>query len=66
MRFSTTFILPAMALLFFVSGCKNTTTMRCERETALLRAEILDLEDKYYALQSQYRSGGMQGGSGCG
>ena len=30
--------------------------MRCERETALLRAEILDLEDKYYALQAQQRS----------
>jgi len=62
MRFSTTFILPAMALLILATGCRNTTTMRCERETALLRAEILDLEDKYYALQSQYRSG-MQGGS---
>ena len=31
--------------------------MRCERETALLRAEILDLEDKYYALKSHYESG---------
>ena len=33
--------------------------MRCERETALLRAEILDLEDKYYALKSHYESGAI-------
>ena len=29
---------------------------RCRRETALLRAEILDIEDKYAVLQSQYES----------
>ena len=28
----------------------------CRRETALLRAEILDLEDKYYALQAEHES----------
>ena len=29
---------------------------RCRRETALMRAEILDIEDKYAALQSKYES----------
>ena len=37
-----------------VSGCK-TADMRCQRETALLRAEILDIEDKYYSLLAQQR-----------
>ena len=37
-------------------GCRSD--LRCQRETALLRAEILDLEDKYYALKSQSDSGG--------
>ena len=56
MRFSKTLIFASIALLAITSGCRNTTTLRCERETALLRAEILDLEDKYYALQAQQRS----------
>jgi hypothetical protein len=42
-------------LLFSVTlasiGCNSD--LRCRRETALLRAEYLDLEDKYYALLSQ-------------
>ena len=29
---------------------------RCRRETALMRAEILDIEDKYAALKSKYES----------
>ena len=34
-------------------GCK--TDPHATREIALLRSEILDLEDQYYALKSQYR-----------
>lgn len=33
-------------------GCRSKP--RVQRETALLRAEILDLEDKYYLLKSKY------------
>ena len=33
------------------SGCNSD--LKCRRETALLRAEYLDLEDKYYSLLSQ-------------
>ncbi len=54
MRFLTTLLLLSVPLV--LSGCRSNTTLRCERETALLRAEILDLEDKYYALKSQYES----------
>ena len=32
-------------------GCNSD--LRCRRETALLRAEYLDLEDKYYSLLAQ-------------
>ncbi|MEM9942992.1 MAG: hypothetical protein AAF939_15620 [Planctomycetota bacterium] len=37
----------------FALGCN--TDPRARRETALLRAEILDLEDKYYLLKSKYQ-----------
>lgn len=33
------------------TGCNSD--LRCRRETALLRAEYLDLEDKYYQLKSE-------------
>ena len=35
-------------------GCNSD--LRCRRETALLRAEYLDLEDKYYSLLAQSNS----------
>ena len=60
MRFLTTTVLFFVAVL--TCGCRsNTTSLQCERETALLRAEILDLEDKYYALKSQYESSPIAG-----
>ena len=62
MRFLTTSILLGCLLLVTAPGCQNST-LQCRRETALLRAEILDLEDKYYALKSQHESG-MQGSDG--
>ncbi|QEG20560.1 hypothetical protein [Mariniblastus fucicola] len=52
MRFITIIILLG-SILAAAPGCR-TTSVQCERETALLRAEILDLEDKYYALKSQH------------
>jgi len=55
MRFFTISILLGSLLLFSTTGCQKAT-IRCQRETALLRAEILDLEDKYYALKSQHES----------
>jgi hypothetical protein len=50
-------------ILIASSGCQ-TTTVQCQREMALLRAEILDLEDKYYALQAQHRTA-LADGSGA-
>lgn len=41
------------------AGCNSD--LRCRRETALLRAEYLDLEDKYYSLLAD--SGGSVSGS---
>ena len=41
-------------LCLFLVGCR--TDPRCSRQTALLRAEILDLEDKYFLLKSQHDS----------
>lgn len=64
MRFHTTIILLFGALIAGTCGCRSNTTLRCERETALLRAEILDLEDKYYALKSEYQTAVQGGGSG--
>ena len=46
--------LPAILLIgatLIPVGCNSD--LRCRRETALLRAEYLDLEDKYYALLAQ-------------
>ena len=62
MRFFTTSILLGGLLLVIAPGCQ-TASLQCQRETALLRAEILDLEDKYYALQSQQASM-LNGGHG--
>ncbi len=39
-------------LCLMAIGCRSNP--RVNRETALLRAEILDLEDKYYLLKSKY------------
>lgn len=39
-------------LCVFAIGCR-TTDPRCRRETALLRSEILDLEDKYFLLKAE-------------
>lgn len=49
MRFCLLIIFSLMAI-----GCNSDP--RCRRETALLRAEILDLEDKYYLLKSENES----------
>ena len=51
-------LIVSTTLLVCVGCAKN---LRCERETALLRAEILDLEDKYYALQAQQRAPSASG-----
>ena len=53
MRFLTIILLSIASAV--ACGCRSQTSLQCQRETALLRAEILDLEDKYYALKSQYR-----------
>ena len=58
MRFVKINFLLASLLLVSAIGCQNSASNRCQRETALLRAEILDLEDKYYALQAQQRMAG--------
>lgn len=44
------FLVVLMCLI--MAGCRSHP--RKSRETALLRAEILDLEDKYYLLKSKY------------
>lgn len=50
------FLMLAASMAFpLFAGCQNASNL-CRRETALLRAEILDLEDKYYALQAQHES----------
>lgn len=38
-------------LCLLAVGCRSD--LQCSRQTALLRAEILDLEDKYYALKME-------------
>lgn len=53
MRFFTSSLLLGSLLLVLASGCQRAS-IQCQRETALLRAEILDLEDKYYTLKSQH------------
>ena len=45
------FALPAIILCLSVIGCR--VSPHAEREIAMLRAEILDLEDQYYAIKSQ-------------
>lgn len=49
-------------LCLIAAGCKSKP--RRNRETALLRAELLDLEDKYYALKSKYNGVMSQLGEG--
>lgn len=44
----------AILLCLLAVGCRSDA--RCLRETALLRAEILDLEDKYYLLKSNHEA----------
>lgn len=44
----------AICLTLPAVGCNSD--LKCRRETALLRAEYLDLEDKYYALMSEIGS----------
>ena len=63
MRFITTILLLVCLVLVTAPGCKSPS-LQCRREIALLRAEILDVEDKYYALKSQHES--MVGGQGQG
>ena len=55
MRSTTTFALLVL-LAGTGSGCRSTS-VQYQREMALLRAEIIDLEDKYYALKSKYERG---------
>jgi hypothetical protein len=45
------FELVLICLCVVALGCNSDP--RCRRETALLRAEILDIEDKYYLLKSE-------------
>ena len=51
-------------LCLLAIGCNSDP--RCRRETAILRAELVDLEDKYYLLKSQHEElvGGIGYGSG--
>jgi hypothetical protein len=46
----------AILLCFLAVGCRSD--QRCQRQTALLRAEILDLEDKYYSLKAKHEANG--------
>lgn len=39
-----------------LAGCRTSPNDRCERAIALLRAEKIDLEDRYYQLESRYES----------
>ena len=49
-------LLTAVGFCFVVISLGCNADPSCRRETALLRAEILDIEDKYAVLQSQYES----------
>ena len=42
--------------LFCIAAAGCNADPRCRRETALLRAEIIDLEDQYYALKSRHEA----------
>ena len=45
------FVFLISSLILIAGGCNSDP--RCRRETALLRAEILDLEDKYFLTKAQ-------------
>lgn len=49
-------LLAAIGFCFVVISLGCNADPSCRRETALLRAEILDIEDKYAVLQSRYES----------
>ena len=49
-------LLTAAGFCFVVISLGCNADPSCRRETALLRAEILDIEDKYAVLQSKYES----------
>jgi len=49
-------LLAAIGVCFVVISIGCNADPSCRRETALLRAEILDIEDKYAVLQSKYES----------
>ena len=60
MRISIAILLVVTILL--PVGCNSD--LRCRRETALLRAEYLDLEDKYYSLLAQSDGSTIVDGTG--
>ena len=43
------------------SGCRSTPDASCERAIALLRAENIDLENRFYELEARYQSMLAQG-----
>ncbi len=49
-------LLIALCFGFLIISIGCNADPRCRRETALMRAEILDIEDKYAALKSKYES----------
>lgn len=53
--FRTALIPLALAICLFAGGCR-TPGDQCERALALMRAEIVDVENKYAQLQSKYES----------
>jgi len=48
-----------LVILFCILAIGCRSDQRCQRQTALLRAEILDLEDKYYSLKSKQDAAGL-------
>ena len=56
------FVLLLIVGVLLSTGCRMNP--RAEREIALLRAEILDLEDQYYSLKSRCEANGFLPGSG--
>ena len=49
-------LLCSIGFCFMLISLGCNADPRCRRETALMRAEILDIEDKYAALKSKYES----------
>ena len=49
-------LMVAFGICFVLTSIGCNADPSCRRETALLRAEILDIEDKYAVLQSRYES----------